>query len=159
VASERRIEVVRGRMDESASDELLAFWTERGTGGGDVERRLAEAVLVLRGGDGRIAGASGVAAERIPFVAGREFWVYRTALEPGVPLDWFMPMLAATFDALAEERAATGTGPAGVFLSLGSRELIERHREFVWPEPRFMYVGYLAEGGQARLRYFEGARI
>ena len=154
-----RIEPVRGRSQAERPAGLATLWEASGKPGSDPRAWLAEVAVAVVDAEGRAAGASTVRPQRIPFVGGRELWAYQAVLAPHVPLDWFMPMLGATFDLLAAEFALAGEGPAGVFLSLRSRELIERHRQFVWPDPAFMYVGYMPDGGQARLRYFEGGTI
>jgi hypothetical protein len=156
---EERIEVVRGNLGEPARGQLVAFLRPHWRSAEEAAAAAAGAVAVLRSARGDLIGAGSVTAERIALLSGRRLWAYRAFLAPEARLDRFMPLLGATFDALAAEFAAAGSGPAGVFLAVRSRELLERHRRFVWADPAFMYAGYLPGGAQARLRWFEGATI
>jgi hypothetical protein len=156
---EERIEVVRGNLGEPARGQLTALVRPHCRSAEEAGAAAAGAVVVLRSAAGEPIGAGSVTAERIALLSGLRLWAYRAFLTADARPDWFMPMLGATFDALAAEFAAAGSGPAGVFVAVRSRELLQRHRRFVWEDPAFTYAGYLPDGAQARLRWFEGATI
>ena len=61
-------------------------------------------------------------------------------------------MLEADFD-------PAGGGPVGLCLLISERAEIERRPEAEWRDPRILYAGYLADGSQVRIGYFEGAKV
>ena len=132
-----RVEVVRGHSDEVAD----------------------EVVCIVRDDSGRIVGSSSVDDARIPLIGNRRVWVFRRVLEPEVPAGTEPELINATFDALAEERERVGGGPSGLCLLVTDRAVMRRLPEAVWPATRLLYAGYLADGTQVRLRWFEGASI
>ena len=52
-----------------------------------------------------------------------------------------------------------GSGPVGLCLLISDPEVMRRRPEAVWPGVGMMYAGYLEDGRQVRIGYFEGARI
>src|SRR5690242_8190377 len=96
----KRIDVVRGRLEPSVADELIAFWSEQGAlTEAAARQRLAEVVCVLRDADGAVAGVNSVFADRVETIGGRRFWVYRSFLRPDVGEEW-PAMVDAAFAAL-----------------------------------------------------------
>jgi hypothetical protein len=153
------IDVVRGRVDGPAADEALAFWERHGALSDDeARRRLPELVCVLRDDDGAIAGASSVHPAEVPLIASRRFWIYRNLL-PGDAVEQGPAMITSTFNALAAEFDGRPGSPIGLCVLIA--DAAERHRrpEAEWSDPRMIYAGYLDDGRQVRLAYFEGAVV
>jgi hypothetical protein len=152
------IEVVRGRLEPATAEELVGFWAEQGVlFGEDARRRLPEVVCVLRE-DGRIAGVSSVAAAEVPAVSGRRFWVYRSLL-PGAAAELAPAMIRGTFRALDAEFDGEPGSPIGLCVLLGDAEQGQRRSEAQWLDPPMVYAGYLGDGRQVRIGYFEDAAI
>jgi hypothetical protein len=155
----KRIDVVRGRLEPSVADELIAFWSEQGAlAEAAARQRLAEVVCVLRDVDGSVAGVNSVFADRVETIGGRRFWIYRSFLRPDAADGW--PAMAnAAFAALDEEFRATGEGPIGLCVPLRDRREMMRRPEAAWPGTSFIYAGYAPDGAQLRVAYFDGALI
>ena len=153
------VELVRGSVGGDLGAEITDFWVGQGllTPAAAAER-LGTVACVLRGADGAIAGVNSVVAQPVTMVAGRTFWVYRSALAAGTDDDDFFSMLSTCFDALAREYEESGAGPVGVAVAVGDPGFLERNPEAIWPRVGFLYAGFQHDG-QLRLRYFEGARI
>jgi hypothetical protein len=150
------IEVVRGGLEPSTADELLAFWAERGAlFGEDARRRLPEVVCVLRR-DGALAGASSVHVANVELIGGRRFWMYRDLLSD---VRDGPAMLRSSFEALHEEFDGARGSPIGLCVLLPGPDERRRRPEAEWSDPRVMYAGYLSDGRQVRIAYFDGAVI
>jgi hypothetical protein len=151
--SSTAIEVVRGRLDPDAAEELIEFWTAEGAlFGEDARRRLPQVVCVLRH-DGRIAGACSVREAEVPLIGGRRFWVYRSLLTPEAA-DQGAEMISATFAALEREFDLQDASPIGLCLLLSDAER-PRRPEADWYCPPMVYAGYLEDGRQVRVGYFD----
>jgi hypothetical protein len=156
--SDFSIEVVRGCLDSARSEEILAFWSaRRALSDEEAQRRLPEVVCVLRAG-GAMVGVSSVYAANLSLIGERRFWIYRSLVEPAVA-DRSLAMIAATFDALEREFEIAPGAPIGLCLLLADPEERRRQPEAAWPEPPMIYAGYLADGRQVRIAYFEDAEI
>jgi hypothetical protein len=83
--------------------------------------------------------------------------VYRRFLASDVPDDAEEELVVAAFDAL--ERDRTDEGPVGLCWLLDDPAMMRRHPDAIWPRSMMLYAGYTPDGQQARIRYFEGARI
>jgi hypothetical protein len=151
------IEVVRERPDSGHADELLAFWEAQGVLTGDeARRRLTEVVCVLRR-DGAIAGVSSVYPAEVGLIGGRRFWIYRSLLLD--PAQDGPEMIRATFGALESEFDRQPSSPIGLCVLIGDPEERRRRPEVEWSDPRMLYAGYLQDGRQVRIGYFEDADI
>ena len=151
------IEVVRGRLDRRRSDELLTFWLERrALSGLEARRRLPEVVCMMRLG-GTMVGSSSAYATNIGLIGGRRFWIYRHLLDR-VVAEQEKAMIRATFDALQAGFTGESGSPLGLCVLVGE-ELRRRRPEAEWSDPPMIYAGYLPEGLQLRIGYFEGAVI
>jgi hypothetical protein len=152
------IEVVRGRLDRARADELLSFWAQRrALDPAQAERRLPEVVCVVRRG-GAVAGASSVYAAELPLIGGRRFWIYRSLLDVEVS-NLGPAMIAATFAALDAEFDGSSASPIGLCLLLADPAEWRRRPEARWADPPMIYAGYVADGRQVRVGYFDGALI
>jgi hypothetical protein len=144
---------VRGRLEPSAADELLAFWAAHGALSREQARhRLREVVCVLRR-DAAIAGVSSAYAEDVALLGGRRFWVYRSFL-PGDALACGSAMIDATFEALEDEFDLEAGSPIGLCLLLSEAER-DLRPEADWYRPPIVYAGYLQDGRQVRVGYFD----
>jgi hypothetical protein len=151
--SSTTIQVVRGRLDPASAEQLIEFWAGEGAlFGDDARRRLPEVVCVLRA-DGRIAGACSVREAEVPLIGGRRFWVYRSLLAPEAA-DQGPEMISATFATLEREFDLQDGSPIGLCLLLSDAER-PRRPEADWYCPPMVYAGYLEDGRQVRVGYFD----
>jgi hypothetical protein len=156
--SSTTIEVVRGRLEPDTAEELITFWAEQGAlVGDDARRRLPEVVCVLRDG-ARVAGACSVRAAEVPLIGGRRFWVYRSLL-PGNGSAHGPAMIRETFGALAAEFDGEPGSPIGLCVLIGDAAERRRRPEAEWFDPHMVYAGYLDDGRQVRIGYFDDASI
>ena len=153
------IEPVRGRLDDARAEQLVRFWTGHGALDEAAAReRLAEVVCVLLGEDGEIAGVNSVYAAPVPVVGGRTFWIYRSRLLPAAR-GAAPAMFHTAFNALEYEFDPGGTGPVWLCRLVDDQDEIATRPEAQWLWPWLMYAGYLADGRQVRIRYFDAALI
>jgi hypothetical protein len=158
-AGSHEIEVVRGEIDHVLEKELRRLWAHTaGLDGEEATQRLREVICVLRPPEGGVAGVNSAFAEPVPLIGGRPFWTYR-ALLPGRAARHWPAMFNAAFDALAEDFKPSEPGPVGLFAPIHQPELLEGRREAVWDDTDLLYAGYLEDGRQARIRYFDFALI
>jgi hypothetical protein len=150
--------VVRERVVGALADELLAFWAaHRALPEAEARRRLPEVVCVLRAG-GSVAGASSVHPADVPLIGGRRFWIYRSLL-PGAAAEHWRSLIRATFAALEREFDGRPESPIGLCVLLATAAERSRAPEAEWSDPRMIYAGYLEDGRQVRIGYFDGAVI
>jgi hypothetical protein len=151
------IEVVRGRTDRPLGEELTAFWAERrALTPEQAEERLSDVVCVARV-DGKLAGACSVFPAEVPLIGGRRFWIYRSLLDEPI-IDQTPSLIRATFEVLDGEFDGSPGSPIGLCVLAGDAER-RRRPEAEWSDPRMIYAGYLADGRQVRIAYFEDADI
>jgi hypothetical protein len=153
------IEVVHGRVDEALARDLVSFWTSRGALDQAAAReRLAQVVCVLRDRRGQIAGVNSAYPAAVPQIGGRTFWIYRSYL-PDVPPEAWPAMANHAFLALQAGYRRTDGGPVGVCWAIDDPDRLAQHPEALWLWPVSMYAGYLPDGRQLRIRYFEGSVV
>jgi hypothetical protein len=153
------VDVVRGDLGDERAEQILRFWSrESALDEAAARRRLSEVVCVLLDGAGELAGVNSVYPADVGLVGGRPFWIYRSLLAPAEP-GAADAMVAAAFGALEAEFDPHGDGPIGLCLLIADRAEMQRRPEAEWPEPRTLYAGYLGDGRQVRIAYFEDARI
>jgi hypothetical protein len=139
------------------ANELRSFWFARGAlSGAEAQRRLPEVVCVLRR-DGALAGSCSVYSADVALIGGRRFWIFRSLLDDDVA-DQAPEMIRATFEVLDAEFDGSPGSPIGLCVPTGPEERRRRPRA-EWAGPRMIYAGYLPEGLQARIGYFDGALI
>jgi hypothetical protein len=157
-ASDRALEVVRGRMNEDLAAELLAFWTSEGALDESAAReRLSEVLCVLRDRAGEIAGVNSVYPQRVNLIGGRPFWMYRSLL-PAAMASMDAEMINAAFAALEADFVPASGEPIGLCLVVDPAEG-DRRPETIWPHTRLMLAACLEDRRQVRIRYFERALI
>lgn len=106
---------------------------------------------------GALVGTSSSYAASLALIGGRRFWVYRNVLDEVVS-NQGPDMIRATFNALETEFDGSPGSPVGLCVLTGRTER-RRRPEAEWSHPRMVYAGYLPEGLQVRIAYFEGAVI
>jgi hypothetical protein len=149
---------VRGRLGDGLAEQLVSFWTHQGALDEAAAReRLRDVVCVLLGDDGEVAGVNSVYAAEVPPV-GRTFWIYRSLLAPAAA-GAAAAMFHTAFNALQHEFDPSASGPVGVCRLLDDADEIAARPEAQWLWPWLMYAGYLADGRQVRIRYFDAALI
>jgi hypothetical protein len=152
--SSTAIEVVRGTLDGGTAEELIEFWAAQGAlFGEDARRRLPEVVCVLRA-DGRVAGACSVRPAEVPQLGGRRLWVYRSLLAPE-QADHSPELIRTAFDVLADEFDGSPEAPTGLCVLLAGAGERAWYPEAEPIEPRLLYAGYLDDGRQVRVAYFD----
>jgi hypothetical protein len=153
------IEVVRGHVGGRLSEELVSFWADNGALEADAaRRRLPEVLCVLRSASGGLVGVNSAYEDVVGLLGGRRFWIYRSFLLPEARGAW-EAMARAAYEALAAGFDPEGRGPIGLCAPIADRELLERRPEAEWQDPRLLYAGYMDDGRQLRVAYFEGARV
>ena len=152
------IEVVRGRLSEARSEQILALWAANGVLEGEAAReRLAEVVCVALDEAGEVAGVNSAHAEDVAPVD-RRFWRYRSFL-PGAGREGAAAMFNAAFEALGEGFDPDAPGPIGLAVTISDRAEMESRPEAVWEDEQLFYAGYRDDGSQLRLRCFWNAKI
>jgi hypothetical protein len=160
VSAESAFDVVavRGGLDQALADEILAYWTERDAlTGEEARRRLPEVVSVVRIG-GRIAGVSSAYPAEVALIGNRRFWIYRSLLDDEAAPAWH-ELIRCTYNALAAEYDQSRGAAIGLCVLLATPEERRRRPEVEWSDPRMIYAGYLRDGRQVRIAYFEEADI
>jgi hypothetical protein len=157
-AGQATIEAVRGGLSEERAAEILGYLSrDLALEGDPARRRLSELVcLALDGGE--IVGASSVHPEEVPLVGGRPFWIYRSVHGADLTEEWDA-LFNATFEVLADEFKQKGAGPVGLCVIVADPADMDRRPEAVLPETDLMFVGYLDDDRQIRIRYFWDAVI
>ena len=92
-----------------------------------------------------------VREEAVGILGGRRLWL---ADEPSDEA-----AVKATFEELEDEFDPAGGGPIGLCLAITDAEEMERRPQAVWPQSGMMHAGFLDDGTQIRVRYFEDACI
>jgi hypothetical protein len=158
-ASFGTIEVVRGRLSDERADQLVRFWTSEGVLDESAARaRLGEVVCLLLDLDGEIAGVNSVYAAPVGLIAGRQFWIYRNYVKASPPIAR-QAMAHGAYMALNAQFDPAVEGPIGICFLVEDRSDIERNPGADWLYPSSRYAGYLEDGRQVRIRYFDGARV
>jgi hypothetical protein len=113
-------------------------------------------ICVLRR-NAAVVGTSSAYAANLPLLGGRRFWMYRNVID-STQADQVPAMIRATFAALEAEFDGSPGAPIGLCVFAGEEER-RRRPQAEWSEPRMLYAGYLHDGRQVRIAYFDGARI
>jgi hypothetical protein len=137
----------------------MDFWLREGVLDEAAAReRLKDVVCLLLGGDGAVAGSSSVYRADVELLGGRSFWIQRSFL-PRAPEDAWPAMAHHAFHALEADYRRTAGGPIGLCMPVEDAARLSRHPEALWLWPVSFYAGYLPDGRQLRVRYFEGAVV
>ena len=151
--------MVRGRLYGFRAEEVMRFWADRvGLTEEAALERLPQVVCVLIDDEDRVVGVNSAFDAALPAFGGRTLWVYRALLSPHLEREASAPMVAAAFAEL-ERGFAEGSAPIGLCLQIADPSVFPGHRRACWPDLGMLYAGYLDDGRQLRIRYFEGARV
>ena len=110
---------------------------------------------MLYDGEDEIAGVNSAYVATAPLV-GRPFWMYRRFVRAGMEAAAEADLFTAAFDELARGSTAGGPDPLGLCVIIADPALFEANPGAEWPEAA-SFAGYPDDGGQVRIRYFEGA--
>ena len=155
-----RIEVVRGRLHGFRAEQVMRFWAERAAmDEATALERLPRVVCVAIGDDDEVSGVNSVFETEASAFGGRKLWIYRALLAPGLEREASAPMVAAAFAELEREFVEEGSEPIGLCLELSDPSVFPDYKAAFWPDLGMLYAGYLGDGRQLRIRYFEGALI
>jgi hypothetical protein len=158
-AKEHRIEAVRGDMTAGLSERVLDFWSEHDAlEEATARERLPQVICVLLDEDDKLAGVNSAFERQVKLIGNRRFWIYRSFLSPGVPGEFHRLMAEAAHGALDEAYQRGPDEPIGICL-FADEASMRRDPETVWPATGMLHAGYLPDGRQVRVGYFEGARI
>ncbi|WP_395613008.1 hypothetical protein [Allosphingosinicella sp.] len=147
--------------DARIEADAIAFWTRLGILPADVtpEERAKELVAVAYKDD-RIAGVHTARIERVEQVRTR-LAMLRSAVDPdhrrthvSMALTLYSRALLARW---SREHPDERLGGLGAILE--SQQLAERGAQPFWPQTRFILAGYLADGRQLRISWFEDFRV
>ena len=153
------VQTVLGAMTEDLAAAILEYWASNGAFAEEEGREhLGDVVCILVAESGELVGVNAAHEAEVELIGGRRFWLYRSYLlaEAAEADD---AMINGAFDALEAEFDPAGGGPIGLCMPLGDPDEMRGRRELVWPETQLMYAGYLPDGRQLRIRYFDEAAI
>ena len=146
------------RLDDPQIEaDVLAFWKRLNILPADVkpEERVKE-LLVVAYKDGEVAGVHSAAIDYLAQVKTRLAMV-RTAVDPVHRRSHLAIALTIRGRALVGQwsRDNPDARVGGMGAIIESRELAERGRQPFWPQTRFILAGFLPDGRQLRISWFE----
>jgi hypothetical protein len=153
-----KIEIVRGRLSEERSGQVLAFWErESRLDAAEARRRLGEIVCIAVDDGGEVIGVNSVYDAAVDLLAGHRMWVYRNLLTEAAA-DMWAPMINTAWKALDAEFRPEVPGPLGLAVPVGDPDRLARmpDADSLWP--KLVYAGRMGDA-QLRIRYFGGARL
>jgi hypothetical protein len=154
-----QVELVRGRLEGERAEQVLSFWAEHaGLEGLPARERLDDVVCVATDSGGRLVGTSSVVTASVPMIGGQRFWVHRSMLlsEAAGNHD---AMVAAAFPALQADFDPEAGDPIGLCLVVADPDEMRRTPQAVSPGTGLMHAGFLEDGAQVRVRYFDEASL
>jgi hypothetical protein len=150
------------RLDDPQIEaDAIAFWKRLGILPANVapEQRAKELIAVVYKDD-RIVGVHTAVIERVEQVRTR-LAMLRSAVDPDHRRTHISIALTLYSRALLErwsgEHPDERLGGLGAIVE--SRELAERGRQPFWPQTRFILAGFLPDGRQLRISWFEDFRV
>jgi hypothetical protein len=152
--------VLRGRAEPEREQQILALWSAHGALlGATARQRLAEVVCALVDDAHGVVAVCSAYRDDVAHLGGRPFWVYRRFLAPGVGAEAEAMLVNAAFAALEAEAAEQDDAPVGLCVLVEDRSVLAGRPEVVWADTDLTYAGYLDDGTQVRIRYFDGAKV
>lgn len=94
----------------------------------------------------------------MPLIADRRFWVFRHLVDERFA-DHAPALVRATFYALAAEFSGRPEEPLGLCVLLADARERGWYPDAQTYDPVMIYAGYLADGRQVRIAYFDDAVI
>lgn len=147
--------------DARVEADAAAFWRRTGILPPDVapERRAKELICVAYKGDS-VVGVHTATIERVNQVRAR-LAMLRSAVDPDVRRTRVSMAMTLYARALLERWSRDNPHErlAGMGAILESEQLAERGKEPWWPQTRFILAGFLADGRQLRISWFEDFRL
>jgi hypothetical protein len=152
------VEVVRGTLAADAADGIRRLWATHGVIEGEAaDARLPQVVCVLRDRAGVVVGTCSVVPSRVPMLAGRELFQYRSFVTGGVPAAATYELFNRTFEVLDAEHEPGGA--IGLCIDIAPADAARLPRDAIWPETGLIHAGYADDGRQLRVRYFADAVV
>jgi hypothetical protein len=150
------------RLDDPRIEaDAIAFWNRLGILPADVtpEQRAKELIAVVYRDD-RIVGVHSAAIERLEQVRTR-LAMLRSAVDPDHRRTHVSMALTLYARALLERwsREHPDERLGGLGAIVESKQLAERGRQPFWPQTRFILAGFLPDGRQLRISWFEDYRL
>lgn len=147
--------------DSRIEADAIAFWRRLAILPPDVapEQRAKELVAVVYRDD-RIVGVHTATIERVEQVRTRLAMI-RSAVDPEHRRTHVSMALTLYARALLERwsRAHPQERLGGLGAIVESQQLAERGKQPLWPQTRFILAGFLADGRQLRISWFEDFRV
>ena len=147
--------------DAQIEADAVEFWNRLGIlpAGVTPEQRAKELIAVAYQ-DGRIVGVHTATIERVEQVRAR-LAMLRSAVDPDHRRTRVSMALTLYSRALLEgwSRDNPHERLGGMGAILESQQLAERGKEPVWPQTRFILAGFLRDGRQFRISWFEDFRL
>lgn len=143
------------------AQDLLTFWAQHGAipHPDEARARLAQAVLLARDEEGKIAGVC-TSYPMTPPQLGQPMYFWRAFIAP----QWRATRLIGTLlsrscDVLGDYSRDNGFPCIGILLELENERFRDAGRKAEWVHPRFTYIGKSPRGLDARAHYFRGAKL
>lgn len=149
------------RGDPQLEADAIAFWQRLAIlpAGVAPEQRAKELVALAYEGD-RLVGVQTASIERVEQVRSR-LALLRSAVDPGHRQRHVSLALTLYARDLLERWAADHPHErlGGLGARVGGAQLAERARQPHWPRTRFILAGFLPDGRQLRISWFEDFRV
>jgi hypothetical protein len=149
------------RNDAQIEADAVAFWKRLNILPSSVtpEQRAKELIAVVYK-DGQIVGVHTAAIERLEQVRTR-LAMLRSAVDPAYRRTHVSMALTLYSRALLEQwsRENPQERLGGLGAIIESEQLAERGKEPWWPQTRFILAGFLPDGRQLRISWFEDFRV
>ena len=147
--------------DAQIEADAVAFWNRLGIlpAGVTPEERAKELIAVVYKDD-RIVGVHSARIERVEQVRAR-LAMLRSAVDPEFRRTHVSMALTLYSRALLERWSRDNPHErlAGLGAILESQQLAERGKQPYWPQTRFILAGFLQDGRQFRISWFEDFRL
>jgi hypothetical protein len=147
--------------DPRIEADAIAFWTRLNIlpPGVAPEQRAKDLVAVVYRGD-KVVGVHTAVIERVEQVRTR-LAMLRSAVDPDVRRAHVSLALTLYSRALLERwsRDHPDEQLGGLGALVGGRQLAERGRQPFWPQTRFILAGFVPDGRQLRISWFEDFRV
>lgn len=116
-------------------------------------------VHVLDDGPDGLRAAAVVRPARLELIGGQDLLLYAVA-HTGITAEEADELLSATYRTLDEAfDPQDRDAPIGLCLLVADRAEMRRRPQAHWEDPPMLYVGYLGDGRQVRVAYFEDALL
>jgi hypothetical protein len=149
------------RDDAKIEADAVAFWKRLGILPADVspQQRAKELIAVVYKDD-QVVGVHTATLERVAQVRAR-FAMLRSAVDPEHRRTHVSMALTLYSRALLERWSRDNPQErlAGLAAIVESQQLAERGKQPYWPQTGFILAGFLKDGRQLRLSWFEDFRI